>query len=177
MKTRLAALIALFVGILSAQLEMNYSYEMKYGDGKQVTGVASDDPDTSVYSYVENILDVNTYFGENFYFYTQFEYSNPPIYGYNRTVAKDMFNTYVAEYSGNQFMFKYGHIQTLYGYGLTLNMFQDQTTDFDNRVKGIEFKYMPHNLMEFFYVSGSGEYGMKSSGASRYNDLIFDLKP
>ena len=53
-------------------------------------------------------------------------------------------------------------------------MFQDQSTDFDNRVKGIEFKYMPYDIMEIFYVSGSGEYGTKSIGTSRDNDLIFN---
>ena len=44
---------------------------------------------------------------------------------------------------------------------------------FDNRVKGIEFKYMPHDEIEIFYISGSGKYGIKSNGASRSNDLIF----
>ncbi len=33
MKTRLAILMALFSGFLSAQVEMNYSYEMQYGNG------------------------------------------------------------------------------------------------------------------------------------------------
>ena len=32
--------------------------------------------------------------------------------------------------------------------GLDINMFQDQSTDFDNRVKGVEFKYMPNDFMD-----------------------------
>ena len=71
MKTRLAVIIALLWGILSAQIEMNYSYEMKYGDGKQVTLTSSENPDTSDYNYFENLLDINTYFGENIYMYSQ----------------------------------------------------------------------------------------------------------
>ena len=40
--------MALLWGILYAQVEMNYSYEMKYGVGKQVT---SESQDTTDYSY------------------------------------------------------------------------------------------------------------------------------
>ena len=66
MKTRLAILVALFSGFLSAQLEMNYSYELKYGDGMQVKPLTKD---TTDYSYFENLLDINTYYGDNIYLY------------------------------------------------------------------------------------------------------------
>ena len=56
-----------------------------------------------------------------------------------------MVNTYVLEYSGYPFSVKYGHLQTLNGYGLALNMFQDQAAEFDNRVKKID-------LIDEFYV-------------------------
>ena len=72
MKTRLAALMALFVGISSTQVEMNYSYEMKYGDGMQVKPLTQD---TTDYIYFENLLDINTYFvGENIYIYSSEAY-------------------------------------------------------------------------------------------------------
>ena len=150
--------------------QLSFNLESKYGDG---TNLDDQTQIESSYTYFENLLAIN-YSYNNLFFYTQLEYSDPPIYGYSRTVAKDIFNTYVAEYSGNQFMLKYGHIQTLYGYGLTLNMFQDQTTDFDNRIKGLEFKYAPNESIEFFYINGSGKYGIKSDGAQRYNNLMFD---
>ena len=38
-------------GLLHSQIGMNYSYEMKYGDGKQTTI-----SDTVDYNYFENIL-------------------------------------------------------------------------------------------------------------------------
>ena len=161
-------LVLLLIGIFLSQPSLSFNLESKYGDGTNVTL-----QDTTDYNYLENLLDINFSYN-NLFFYTQLEYSDPPIYGYNRTVAKDMFNTYVAEYSSDQFILKYGHIQTLYGYGLTLNMFQDQSTNFDNRIKGLEFKYTPNELMEFFYVNGSGKYGIKSNGAQRYNNLMFD---
>ena len=92
MKTRLAALMALFVGILSAQLEMNYSYEMKYGDGMQVKPLTQD---TTDYTYFENLLDINTYYGDNIYVYSQLEYSNPPVFGYNRTGLDSMITHFI----------------------------------------------------------------------------------
>ena len=149
--------------------QLSFNLESKYGDG---TNLDDQTQIESSYTYFENLLAIN-YSYNNLFFYTQLEYSDPPIYGYSRTVAKDIFNTYVAEYSGNQFMLKYGHIQTLYGYGLTLNMFQDQATDFDNRIKGLEFKYTLNELIELFYINGSGKYGIKSNSASRNNNLIF----
>ena len=53
-------------------------------------------------------------------------------------------------------------------------MLQDQSSDFDNRIKGIELKYSPNDIMDLFFISGNGVYGTKSSGSSRLNDLEFD---
>ena len=55
MQIRLVAMLTFLLGVLSAQIEMNYSYEMKYGDGKQVTPLSQD---TTDYDYFENILDI-----------------------------------------------------------------------------------------------------------------------
>ena len=52
----------LLLGLIYSQIEMNYSYEMKYGNGKQVKSQASDNPDTTDYSYFENLLDLNNIF-------------------------------------------------------------------------------------------------------------------
>ena len=75
----------IFLASVIAQAEINYSYQMQYGKGKQITGTVSNDPDTSNYSYFENVLDVNAYYGENIYLYTQLEYSNYPVYGKKRS--------------------------------------------------------------------------------------------
>ena len=100
-------LIILLLGVFFSN-QLSFNLESKYGDG---TNLDDQTQIESSYTYFENLLAIN-YSYNNLFFYTQLEYSDPPIYGYSRTVAKDMFNTYVAEYSGSQFMLKYGHIQT-----------------------------------------------------------------
>ena len=161
--------ILLLLGLFFSQ-GLNFNLESKYGNGTNVNEFTQDEED---YNYFENILDINFSYN-NLFFYTQLEYSNSPIYGLDKTMIKDLANSYVLDYSGSSLTLKYGHIQTLYGYGLALNAFQDQITDFDNRAKGVEFKYSPNDIMDIFYVTGSGKYGMKSSGDKRYNDLLFN---
>ena len=57
----------IYWGIIIAQAEINYSYQMQYGKGKQITGTVSGAPDTSDYNYFENLLDINAYYGDNNY--------------------------------------------------------------------------------------------------------------
>ena len=49
-------------------------------------------------------------------------------------------------------MLKWGYIQTINNYGLDINMFQDQSTDFDNRIKGIELNYSKFNRFSFISI-------------------------
>ena len=129
MKTGLAAITALLLGILPAQVEMNYSYEMKYGEGKQVKPLTSD---TTNYFYFENLIDINTYIRDNIYIYTQLEYSNPPVYGDNRSVIDSILTTFYLEYSHDIFNIKLGDLYELYGRGLSYYTFQDQNIDYIN---------------------------------------------
>ena len=121
---------------------MNFSYEMKYGDGKQVTSSVSGSPDTTDYSYFENLLDINTYFGENIYTFTQLEYSNPPIYGYDRDGLDSMLTTFYIEYSHDRYNLKLGDLYELYGRGLGLYTLQDQNIDYNNSIKGLTTNYL-----------------------------------
>ena len=154
------------------QGNINFNYESKYGNGSNVDDFTQD---TTSYYYFENLLDIN-YNHKNFYIYTQLEYSNPPIYGYDKTTTSNLADSYYIEYLNSSLMLKWGHIQTLYGYGLNVNMFQDQSTDFDNRVKGVELKYSPNEIADLFFISGKGSYGAKSSGTLRVNDISFSHK-
>ena len=83
MKTRLAVVTALLWGILSAEIEMNYSYEMKYGNGKEVYDKSPNeiDPPHDDYNYIENLIEINTTFSNGVYLFTQLEYSDPPVLG------------------------------------------------------------------------------------------------
>ncbi|MDP7028150.1 MAG: hypothetical protein QF380_07070, partial [Candidatus Marinimicrobia bacterium] len=130
MKTRLAILMALFSGFLSSQVEMNYSYEMKYGDGKQVTQLTQE---TTDYSYFENILEINTTFSNGVYLFTQLEYSDPPVLG----EPLQGLGKFYLDYYWDKLYLKVGDVYSLQGRGLTLNLIQDQSIDYDNSVKGI----------------------------------------
>lgn len=159
MKTRLAALMALLVGILSAQLEMNYSYEMKYGDGMQVKPLTQD---TTDYSYFENLLDINTYYGDKIYIYSQLEYSNPPVFGYSRTGVDSMINAFYIEYSHERFNVKLGDLYELYGRGLVFYTLQDQNVDYDNSIQGLALNYSLKENLGISTLVGTGEYSYRS---------------
>ena len=171
MKTPLAPLMALFVGILSAQIEMNYSYEMKYGDGKQVKSLTSD---TTNYSYFENLLDINTYYADNIYLYTQFEYSNPPVYGYNRASIDSILSTFYIEYSHDRFNVKLGDLYELYGRGLSYHTFQDQNIDYNNSVRGLNVYYFLKENLKVSTLIGSGEYAFRSLPSNRTANYHFN---
>ena len=149
---------------------VNFNYESKYGNGLNVDDQTQD---TTAYYYFENLLDINLSY-DNLYIYSQLEYSNSPIYGIDRVAIDSLANTYFIEYSNSNVTLKWGHLRTLYGYGLALNTFQDQSTDFDNRIKGVEFKYSPSEMMDLFFVSGQGVYETKTKGNLRVKDLSFD---
>ena len=89
------------LGSVIANTDVNYSYEMQYGQGKQITGMLSDNPDTLNYNYFENLLDVNVNYGNNIYLYAQLEYSEKPIYGKRRARLDSLFNSFYLEYSDN----------------------------------------------------------------------------
>ena len=115
MSTKIVLTLSILLGSIIAQAEMNYSYEMKYGKGKEVRGQASSNPYTTDYSYFENLLDINTYFGDKIYTFTQLEYSNPPIYGYDRDALDRMLTTFYIEYSHDRYNLKLGDLYELYG--------------------------------------------------------------
>ena len=155
MKTCLAVITALLWGILSAQVEMNYSYEMKYGNGMQVKPLTKD---TTDYSYFENLLDINTYYGDNIYIYTQLEYSNSPVFGYSRTRLDSILQTFYMEYSHERFNLKIGDLYELYGRGLSFYTLQDQNIDYNNSLKGITLNYFLKQNIEISSLIAKGSY-------------------
>ena len=158
------------MGILSAQIEMNYSYEMKYGDGNQVERTASDNPVTSDYSYFENLMDINTYFGDHIYLYTQLEYSNPPVFGYSRTRIDSMLNRFYLEYSHEKFNMKLGDLYELYGRGLSFYTMQDQNVDYDNSIKGLALNYSLKENLGISSLIGTGDYAYRSNPTTQKNN-------
>ncbi|MDP6570432.1 MAG: DUF6029 family protein, partial [Candidatus Marinimicrobia bacterium] len=153
--------------IISAQAEVNYSYELKYGDGQQVTGTASGSPDTTAYSYFENLMDVNLYLGSNLYLFTQLEYSDNPVYGSRRTTLDSVINTFYLEYSGDNYLLKLGDLYELYGRGLSFYTHQDQNIDYNNSVRGAYLHYWLRDNIEISTLYGYGDYLYRSNPSFR----------
>ena len=174
MKSSFFLLIVSLGNILLPQVEMNYSYEMQYGNGKQVIGQASEDPYKEDYSYLENLLDINTYIGNHLYGHIQFEYSDPPIYGYNRNSIDSMLTTIYIEYSNDLYSIRLGDQFELYGRGMSFYTFQDQNIDYDNSVMGISANYYIHENIKLSTLFGTGEYPFRSNAAERKTDYHFD---
>lgn len=126
----------LWMSVFNAQAEMNFSYEMKYGDGKL------ENQENENYSYFENLLDVNTNFGDNIYLFNQFEFSTPPIFG----EPKKGLNTFYLEYTTEKYEIKFGDLFELYGMGLSYFSLPDQNIDYDNSVRGIRLNYYYNNI-------------------------------
>ncbi len=161
----------LWMSVINAQTDINFSYEMKYGDGKQVTGTASDNPDTLDYNYFENLLDINTFYGDNIYFYTQLEYSNHPVYGNRRSGLDSLVNTFYLEYSDDRINIKLGNQYELFGRGMSFYTLQNQNIDYDNSVKGLSFKYFMRENIEISALIGKGDYFYRSNPSKRETDL------
>jgi len=173
MSTKIVLTLSILLGSIIAQVEMNYSYEMKYGKGKEVRGQASSNPYTTDYSYFENLLDINTYFGEKIYTFTQLEYSNPPIYGYDRDGLDSILTTFYIEYSHDKYDLKLGDIYELYGRGLSFYTFQDQNIDYNNSIKGLSLQYFHKENLRASTLIGTGDYAFRSNPSNRIADYQF----
>jgi len=157
----------LWMSVINAQAEMNFSYELKYGDGKKVEKTQSGYPVTSAYNYFENLLDVNTYYGDNFYLYTQLEYSDHPVYGSRRTGLDSLINTFYLEYSNDRLNMKLGDIYELFGRGLSFYTIQDQNIDYNNSVRGLFFNYWLIDNLGISGLYGKGDYHYRSAPSER----------
>ena len=118
-------------------LDINFSLESKYGDGSKIKKQDTDNPDTSDYNFNEILTNININFENGIFLSTQFEYSNPPVFGESKTG----FNNFTIDYSGDNFYLKVGSLYSLYGRGLSFNMIQNQDIDYDNSVSGTELIY------------------------------------
>ena len=167
MKTKIVLTLSILLGSIIAQAEMNYSYEMKYGDGNQVTGSASDNSITSDYNYFENLLDISTNLGDNIYIFTQLEYSNLPIYG----SAADGLNSFYLEYQNENFSINLGDQYELFGRGMSFYTLQNQNIDYDNSIKGLSFNYIVSENIEINSLIGKGDYYYRSNSSNRETDL------
>ena len=68
--------IFIFISLSAAQIDYTISHELKYGDGKELLN-----GQYVPYNYFENLLDINLSYSR-FNLYEQWEYSDPPQFGY-----------------------------------------------------------------------------------------------
>ena len=169
MHSNKSRIIFLFI-VLSTLLPFDYnlSLESKYGQGIQILGYDSSDPIIdSTYKYNEHLLDFNMNFDNGLYLNTQFEYSKPPVFG------KELFglNSFYFEYELDHLKLKIGDIYTLYGRGLSVNMFKDQVIDYDNSLRGLEFNYYLNDNITLFGLAGVKEFEFRTLPSARATDL------
>ncbi len=130
---------------------------------------------TSINDYIinEHLFDVSTSY-KNFYVYTQFEYSDPPVFGETRNTLDNLLNTYYLSFLLDKAEIKVGEIHSVYGRGLMFNTFQDQSTDFDNSISGIELGYTLADWLSLYSVYGKDEYEFRTRPDLQLNDLSLD---
>lgn len=157
--------LILFYGFLFSQLDINYSYELKYGTGKQVT-----DKKKSDYSYFENLLDINTAY-KNIYFYSQLEFSDPPVFGIIRTRLNQLVNRYSLEYETDKITLKLGDLDELYGRGLAYYSFADQNVDYDNLLNGLSINYYFNERLKLSTLWGKTQIDYRFSPILRTSDM------
>jgi hypothetical protein len=156
----------LFFGFIFPQFDINFSYELKYGNGKQATI-----QDTSSYNYFENLLDVNTSWGNNMYLYTQLEFSDPPVFGKKNHKLNQIISNIFLEYEKNNLSVKLGDLNELYGRGLSYYTMLDQNVDYSNLLKGFSLNYFITDNFKLSFLYGKGKIRFRSNPSFRETNL------
>jgi hypothetical protein len=149
-----------FLVSLGFSVDVNFSLETKYGKDK------------SNYKYSENILDIST-FHDNISFYSQLEYSDPPLLGISQNSFNNMKPIVYIDYMTDFLNLKIGNISTLFGRGTSLNLSQDQNSDFDNTVNGIILEYFYSNF-NFTLLKGGNKFYSRTNPTQNSPDRFVD---
>ena len=107
-------------------------------------------------NYFENILDVNYFFNNGLYLFTQLEFSNPPLLGLETKKISDINNMFYVQYSNSNYDITLGDLYVLHGSGLSLHTYSNQDVDYDNSIAGIDFSYKINDKINFSSMIGSG---------------------
>ncbi|MBT7373484.1 MAG: hypothetical protein HN815_05790, partial [Candidatus Marinimicrobia bacterium] len=168
MSKPLLLFISLFITCLFAEdLSYNAAITSKFGDNY------------NFYTYAENRFDLNIFY-KDFQSWIQYEYSNPPDIGFTINDIRK----FRIEYGHDNYSIKLGDIYEFWGRGLLLNQIDDQTTNFDNGIRGMFLGY-ENGLFTFNHINGNSniwnfgndlripEY--KNSHNVSANQILFDL--
>ena len=168
MSKPLLLFISFFITCLFAEdLSYNASITSKFGDNY------------NFYTYTENRFDLNIFY-KDFQSWIQYEYSNPPDIGFTMNDIRK----FRIEYGHDNYSIKLGDIYEFWGRGLLLNQIDDQTTNFDNGIRGMFLGY-EKGWLTFNHINGNSEIWnlVKSSRIPDYknshnvsaNQILFDL--
>jgi hypothetical protein len=157
-----------FITCLFAEdLSYNAAITSKFGDNY------------NFYTYTENRFDLNIFY-KDFQSWIQYEYSNPPDIGFPINDIRK----FRIEYGHDNYTIKLGDIYEFWGRGLVLNQIDDQTTNFDNGIRGMFLGYEKGRLT-FNHINGNSsvwDFGQdlripryKNSHNVSANQIIFDL--
>jgi len=153
-------IVATLLSLSMAQTDFNFSYELKYGNGKD---------DTYGNAFFENLLDINGTLNNSTSLYSQLEFSQPPLYGADQNGLDKIY----FEYSKSDLDVTLGDLFILYGYGLGVNLSQDQALGYDNTLKGASWDYTTAGNLQLFGLIGQGnyEYAINAATGSYMHEL------
>ena len=61
-------------------------------------------------NFFENYIDVNTFFDNGLYVFSQFEYSVPPLLGTTSNQIDDIINVFYGQYSNDKYDLTFGNL-------------------------------------------------------------------
>ena len=163
--------ILLLISSLIFSNQYNVNYQLKYANGLG----------SSRY-YFENYFDINYFFSNGLYLYSQLEFSKPPLIGEDKSTQyiggllfpSPIINTFYLQHSGSNYDFTFGDLNLLYGRGLSIHTYEDQSIDYDNTIFGLEYnRYVKDNLDMFFSI-GKNIFKSRINPGNQYADLSID---
>ena len=125
-KTHFTFVVLIFCSCLFSN-QLNLSYQLKYAEGQGGSQ-----------NYFENYFDINYFFDNGLYLFSQLEYSSPTLIGAETENLSDMMNVFYIEYSNSLYDLTLGNLNLLYGRGLSMHTYQDRGIDYDNTLTGID---------------------------------------
>ena len=84
-------LLCIFVSQVYPQVGLQITQNTNIANGEQTTSLFS--TTTTDYNINENLFDINATY-KIFYVYSQLEYSDPPVFGANKTSGEDLLNLF-----------------------------------------------------------------------------------
>ena len=140
---RIVLLIGVPIILLSNDLSWNYGITSNLGRGDQ---------QGETYDYSENYLSLSGQLGA-WYLDLNLEYSSPPEYGYSLTGIQNI----LLRYTATAWTLEAGDLNAVFGRGLALQTYEDQTIDFDNRIRGLRLRSSLLGQHEINLLAGFNE--------------------